>query len=136
MKNYYSILGVAKDADYETIKKVYRGLAKENHPDLHPGDTAKEARFKEIGEAWEVLGDENKRKKYDMELSGNQRRTQPSNKNGKRTAPVGKVDIDEMMKNFSNMFSESKLQNEAEKKTAKKDPFNTDEMFRKFMGIK
>lgn len=64
-KDFYKALGVAKDADAATIKKAYRKLAKENHPDSKPGDAAAEARFKEVAEAYDVLGDAAKRKEYD-----------------------------------------------------------------------
>ncbi len=64
-RDYYEVLGVSKDATEDQLKKAYRKLAKENHPDLHPGDKACEARFKEINEAYEVLSDADKRAKYD-----------------------------------------------------------------------
>ena len=65
-RDYYEVLGVQKDASAEEIKKAYRKITKENHPDLHPGDKACEERFKEANEAYEVLSDEEKRKKYDQ----------------------------------------------------------------------
>ncbi|VEJ36061.1 Curved DNA-binding protein [Aedoeadaptatus ivorii] len=64
-KDYYKILGVDKDADDKTIKKAYRKLAKQYHPDLHPDDQVAQEKFKEIGEAYEVLSDAEKRKTYD-----------------------------------------------------------------------
>ena len=64
-KDYYKILGVEKTDDHESIKKAYRKLAKANHPDAHPNDPEALERFKEISEAYEVLGDPEKRKKYD-----------------------------------------------------------------------
>ena len=65
-RDYYEVLGVNRSASPEEIKKAYRKLTKENHPDLHPGDKACEERFKEANEAYEVLSDEEKRKKYDQ----------------------------------------------------------------------
>lgn len=64
-RDYYEVLGLQKGATEEQIKKAYRRLAKENHPDLHPGDKDAEARFKEIGEAYGVLSDPDKKAKYD-----------------------------------------------------------------------
>lgn len=64
-KDYYKILGVSKDAKPEDIKKAFRRLARENHPDQHPDDKDAERRFKDISEANSVLSDPTKRKEYD-----------------------------------------------------------------------
>src|SRR5581483_4187336 len=64
-KDYYKILGVAKSASAEDIKKAYRRLARKYHPDVNPGDKAAEARFKEVNEAYEVLSNPAQREKYD-----------------------------------------------------------------------
>jgi len=64
-KDYYQILGVSEDADADAIKKAYRKLAKQNHPDANPDDPASADRFKEISEAYSVLSDPEKRKQYD-----------------------------------------------------------------------
>ncbi len=64
-RDYYEVLGVKKDVSESDLKKAFLKLVKENHPDLHPGDKACEARMKEINEAYEVLSDADKRAKYD-----------------------------------------------------------------------
>ncbi len=64
-KDFYQVLGVKKDASAAEIKKAYRKLARDNHPDSHPDDTAKHERFKAVAEAYDVVGDAEKRTKYD-----------------------------------------------------------------------
>ncbi len=65
-RDYYEVLGVDKSASDDAIKKAYRKLAKQYHPDLHPGDQEAEAKFKEVNEAYEILSDKDKREKYDQ----------------------------------------------------------------------
>ncbi len=65
-KDYYKILGVDKKAQEKDIKKAYRKLARQYHPDVNPGDKKAEEKFKEINEAYEVLGDKDKRAQYDQ----------------------------------------------------------------------
>ncbi len=65
MKDYYAELGIAPDASDQAIKKAYRKLAREYHPDVNAGDASAEQRFKSINEAYQTLGDAEKRKKYD-----------------------------------------------------------------------
>ncbi len=83
-KDYYKVLGVDKGVSQADLKKKYRKLAVEFHPDKNPGNSKAEARFKEISEAYEVLGDADKRKKYDELGSNWQQYAQYQNQGGGR----------------------------------------------------
>ncbi|MCU1570326.1 MAG: hypothetical protein JWR33_1067 [Naasia sp.] len=65
-KDFYKVLGVSKDADEQAVKKAYRKLARQFHPDSNPGNDAAEAKFKEISEAYSVLSDSQQRREYDQ----------------------------------------------------------------------
>jgi len=65
-KDYYAILGISKTATSEEIKQAFRKLARKYHPDVNPNNKQAEAKFKEVNEAYEVLSDPDKRKKYDQ----------------------------------------------------------------------
>ena len=65
-KDYYSVLGISRGASEREIKQAYRRLARKYHPDVNPGDKSAEAKFKKINEAYEVLSDREKRRKYDQ----------------------------------------------------------------------
>ena len=80
-KDYYQTLGVAKNASEKDLKQAYRKLARKHHPDVNPGDKAAESKFKEINEAYEVLGDPDKRRKYD-ELGANWRMYEQAQQQG------------------------------------------------------
>lgn len=103
-KDYYNILGVPKDAKEEDIKKAYRRLAREYHPDLHPNNKEMEAKFKEINEAYSVLGDPKKRADYD--LTGRI----PYGRGGPEQYPPGGFNFEEFgfggMGGFEDIFSE------------------------------
>src|SRR6201988_1166556 len=93
-KDYYATLGVAKSATDKELKQAFRKLARKFHPDVNPGDKSAEARFKEINEAYEVLGDADKRKKYD-ELGANWRLYEQAQQQGQPWpggAPFGDAD--------------------------------------------
>jgi curved DNA-binding protein len=86
-KDYYSTLGVAKTATEKEIKQAFRKLARKFHPDVNPNDKSSEAKFKEINEAYEVLGDSAKRKKYD-ELGANWRMYEQAGRPGGPGGPA------------------------------------------------
>jgi curved DNA-binding protein len=90
-RDYYSTLGVAKTATQKEIKAAYRKLARKHHPDVNQGDKSAETRFKEINEAHEVLGDPEKRKKYD-ELGANWRQYEQAASQGARGGAGGGFD--------------------------------------------
>ena len=87
-KDYYEALGVDKTASQPEIKRAVRKLARKHHPDVNPGDAAAERRFKEINEAHEVLGDPDKRKKYD-ELGANWKMYEQAGAGGPGGSPFG-----------------------------------------------
>lgn len=87
-KDYYATLGVSKSSSDKDIKQAYRKLARKHHPDVNPNDKASEARFKAINEAYEVLGDPDKRRKYD-ELGANWRQYEQAQRQGAATPGDG-----------------------------------------------
>jgi molecular chaperone DnaJ len=107
-KDFYKVLGVAKDAKPEDIKKAYRKLARENHPDQNPGNPEAERRFKEVSEANDVLSSESKRKEYDeaRKLFGGGGFRFPRSSGG---ASTGGPSVDDLFRqagdsNFSDLF--------------------------------
>ncbi|MBI3926271.1 MAG: J domain-containing protein [Armatimonadetes bacterium] len=110
-KDYYRILGVSRNADEKEIKKAYRKLARQCHPDLHPGDQQAERRFREINEAYETLSDKDSRVRYDR-FGANWKRA-PSGAGG--SAPTGPFDFnfsystmnDFDFSGFSDLFEDS-----------------------------
>lgn len=149
-KNYYTVLGLdgMENATQEEIKKAYRRLSKRYHPDANPGDKEAENRFREISEAYAVLGDETKRKEYDSRLrqTGQQQKKKPEQGNernsGKKRAPENReFDIGHMSANFERFFGfhpeSGEIHEEQLKKTGKKsaNPLDTSDLFEKYMGI-
>ena len=143
VKNYYATLGVKQSDSEETIKQAYRKLAKQYHPDLNPGDKTAEAKMREIGEAWEVLGDGEKRKKHDNELSGGSKKkpfTAGASTAPQSGRPMTQEDFYNATKNFDNMFSQEAIKNSVKQRGASKaspnDPLNTTAFFEQVLGFK
>lgn len=111
MVDHYKVLGVKETAPQEEIKKAYRILAKKYHPDINPDNPEADIKFKEIGEAYEILGDEVKRAEYNKSLHG-----QPKNqgfkadgvrkKNQGRPGPINPMDIINFSRSFENFMGE------------------------------
>ncbi len=107
-KDYYKILGVARGASADEIKKAFRKLARKYHPDVNPGDKKAEAKFKEINEAYEVLSDAEKRNKYDTLGPNWQEQFGPSMSNTRRSYSTGNGRTQQQFEfdqsNFSDFF--------------------------------
>src|SRR3954454_20928418 len=105
-KDFYQVLGVAKSATAADIKKAYRKLARENHPDSNPGDARKHETFKAVAEAYDVLGDVDKRKAYDDYRSQVASGPFPGGFGGGGFRPPGGFDIDDVIRGHAGGFGD------------------------------
>lgn len=147
-KNPYLILGVSQNAEEKEIRKAFRALAKKYHPDVNPGNQEAEEKFREINEAYEILSDEQKRKKLDDELSkasytsqkgfaGNTRSQQGTGNTSRTNNPYGNVNFAK----FDGMFEEFMGEPFKKKPTASKgnsqmDFSDVSNRFADFFGFK
>jgi DnaJ-class molecular chaperone len=109
MADLYTVLGVARDASDEDIRKAYRKLAKENHPDLNPGNAEAERRFKEIAAAYDILGDPDKRASYDagkIDESGTERQQRRFYREYAETGPTFKYERRGGFEGLGDIFSD------------------------------
>ena len=148
-KNYYEILelGAGRNVTPEEIKKAYRRLSKKYHPDVNPGNREAEGRFREISEAYAVLGDEEKRKEYDKRLkpagrqSENGKEGQAGKGEGKRRPENQEFDINNISGSFERFFGfhpkAGEIHEEQLKKTGKqgKNPLDVSDLFERYMGV-
>lgn len=136
--DYYKILGVSEQAEEEQIKQAYRRLAKKYHPDLNPNDSEAEEKFKNVVEAYETLGDADKRKEYDLKKTktgdGRKRESTASAKSPDKNM----ADFTKDMERYFG-FSFAGGQTEKQKTGAdgkKRNPLDVTEMFEAFMKVK
>ncbi|MCR5439376.1 MAG: DnaJ domain-containing protein [Selenomonas sp.] len=142
MKDYYKILELTPTADKKEIKKAFRRLARKYHPDLNPGDAAAAEKFKLINEACQVLSDENKRARYDLDYQKKDQRA--ASKAGRQQAQKHSGGPTPFGPDFGKAFSQENfekaffggMKNEAAKgRRDKKDPLDTSELFQRFFGF-
>ena len=146
MKNYYEILGIKKDASQEEIKKAYRKLARQYHPDVNPGNKQAEERFKEINEAYNTLNDELLRKAYD----GKSGHGTGTNQTEERRQGAGQgvrenqgsyhsFSMEDARRTFEKFFGFDPKTNEIninKNKSKKNKPMDTSDLFDRYFGVK
>ena len=136
--NPYQVLGVSQTADEDTIKKAYRKAAKECHPDTHPGDKRAEERFKEIGEAYRILSDKQKREEQKSAAGRNSTGTCRNGAGtGRKNTGGGTIDPGDIEKEFERFFSMGKQSEKKENRTQQKiNPMDVTDLFERYMGLK
>lgn len=138
--DFYQIIGVARDADTATIKKAYRRLVKECHPDTHPGDRKAEERFKRISEAYAILSDDEKRKLYDQEaVAAGEKQKQNSTRRESSGRPFDPADFQREFENLFSFGGKKAGTREKQDKNQGRDrinPLDTSALFEKYMGFK
>lgn len=143
MKDYYKILGLSPTATKKEIKKAFRQLARKYHPDLHPGDKAAAEQFKRINEACQVLSDENKRARYDLDRKqqGPRQQTQQCRQHTQQKAAHTSSAKPDFSQAFSRRAFEDAFFAGIQKPTAKdagsdkKNPLDTSALFKGFFGF-
>ncbi|MDR2420669.1 MAG: DnaJ domain-containing protein [Oscillospiraceae bacterium] len=133
MTDFYAVLGVRPEDGTDVIKERYRKLAKQYHPDRAADKEAAEKRMREINEAWEILGDDEKRAEYDAKRNPNSGKSGAKNAKGGNAA-FSQVDYDNLIGKFDSFFG--KAANAAADGKKPVNPLDAGELFDKFMGIK
>lgn len=141
-KDYYRILGVSRDADESTIKKAFRKLAKQYHPDTNNGNPEAEKKFREINEAYSVLSDEEKRKGYDESKQEDQSssvksETQSTRKKAQATNPFAGFTTQNFKMDFGDMmFDEISNKQKEGKKSGEVNLNDVSNQFASFFGFR
>ena len=142
MTDWYQVLQISRQASAGEIKSAYRQLAKKYHPDAHPGDQECEVRVREISEAYTILSDEKKRRKYDEELGRQPQKSEHNDKKEETRADqgAGKVNFEDISRNFESFFGfnpkTKKVVNEQKLNPNMNtgNPLDTTKIFEAFMG--
>ena len=141
MKDYYKILGLPSTATKKEIKKAFRQLARKYHPDLHPGDKAAAEQFKRINEACQVLSDDSKRARYDLDRKQQGQQTQQCRQHTQQKAAHTSSAKPDFSQAFSRHAFEDAFFAGIQKPTAKdagsdkKNPLDTSDLFKGFFGF-
>ncbi len=143
MTDWYQVLGVPRQATEEMIKKAYRRLAKTYHPDTHQGNQEYENKFRQISEAYSILSDKEKRKKYDKKLQDSEfveeKERTKENRRGE-TPKAETIDFRNVYRNFEQFFGfnpdTKDILNEDKLKQKAGNPLDASVLFEQFMGIK
>ena len=143
MKDYYKILNLSVNANNDEIKKAFRSLAKKYHPDRNKDDKEALKKFQEVNEAYEVLSNEDSRKKYDQEMDKGSTNKETNSKNNKSDNSNKKYQdkgesIENLNKYFESFFGFDANSNNINKDKLKKEnnPIDTSKMFESFFNIK
>ncbi len=138
MKNYYEILGVSRQVTAEELKKVYRKLARQYHPDVNPDNQAASEKFKLINEAYTTLSDEQAKNAYDLKLDGmaNAAPNFKSKTNQKAQPTNGSIDLENLGKSFEDFFGFNPKTNQMNKEKKSKNPMDTSDLFESYFKMK
>lgn len=143
MKTYYQILGVSKTASKDELKKAFRKLARQYHPDVNPGNKEAEEKFKQVNEAYNTLSDDSLKAAYDAKLEGNTYSSAGAagSANTGRAAQTGPqsrpFNFENVEKNFESFFGFNPHTKEPTLKKEKgSNPMDTTDAFERFFQVK
>lgn len=143
MNELYQRLGVSPSATQDELKKAYRKLAKQYHPDVNVGNAQAEVRFREIQEAYDILKDTQKRKEYDKRQQQNTQQSQKKQQQNTNRASAQQkrpIDFSQMGQSFSQFFgfdpNTGEITDESKISGKGKNPLDTSDIFERFMGFK